>query len=100
MRDKINNSDKWVMRMKTFLNKICLGPLFHNCLILKTGNANPGFSNGCCIQANCLLGFPRYLLDETFKLVCEEKVNKKKFLKLRGFWSGQHKSLNAGGVCL
>lgn len=63
-----------LLDMETFVNKICVGPLLHNCLAI--GNANPGFSKGGCVWMNCWLAFPWYLLDETCKLLCE--LNRKK----------------------
>lgn len=77
MRDEIKNSDKWVMGMETFVNKIRLGPLLHNCLVLYAENANPGLGKGGCVPTNCWPGFPWCLLDETFKLAREEEFNNK-----------------------
>lgn len=62
--------------METFVNKICLGPLLHNCLGI--GNGNPGLTKGGCVWMNCWLRFPWYLLDETCKLLCELDRKKKK----------------------
>lgn len=66
-----------LLDVETLVNKICLGPLLHNCLGI--GNANPGCARGGCVRMSCCLGFPWYLLDETFKLLCElgkKKINK------------------------
>lgn len=73
-----------LLDVEIFVNKICLGPLLHNCLEIE--NANPGFAKEGCVWMNCWLGFPWYLLDETFKLLCE--LNRKKILKLHGSGAG------------
>lgn len=85
--------------METFVNKICLGPLLHNCLVLYAENANPGFGKEAVYPGTAgwdSLGICWMRLSNW----CVKRSLTTKIPEAAWLLERQHKSLSAGGVCL